>query len=148
MRENALLNALRLKQMIDGAVVDGGDETSSEQVSRPLPRKVTKEPSLPKNTVNSDSTQVNRSQRTKNVTTSNDKIESDEPVVVSWSTKLQSVRHSNELILHLRADKFAEEDIQISWSTEIATQWSGQGVTVLIAFHFDTVEIQNSGHPK
>ena len=86
MRENALLNALRLKQMIDGAVVDGGDETSSEQVSRP--RKVTKEPSLPKNTVNSDSTQVNRSQRTKNVSTSNDKIESDEPVVVSWSTKL------------------------------------------------------------
>ena len=127
MRENALLNALRLKQMIDGAVVDGGDETSSEQVSRP--RKVTKEPSLPKNTVNSDSTQVNRSQRAKNVSTSNDKIESDEPVVVSWSTKLQSVRHSNRLVLHLRANKIAKEDIQVSWSTEIATQWSGQGVT-------------------
>ena len=104
MHENALLNALRLKQMIDGAVVDGGDETSSEQVSRPLPRKVTKEPNSPK-------------------------IESDEPVVVSWSTKLQSVRHSNRLILHLRADKIAKEDIQVSWSTEIATQWSGQGVT-------------------
>ena len=125
MRENALLNALRLKQMIDGAVVDGVDETSSEQVARPLSPQTKKELSLPKNTVNSESKQVNRSQRTKNVSILNDKIESDEPAVVSWSTKLQSVRHSTKLVLHLRADKFAKEDIQVSWSTEIATQWSG-----------------------
>ena len=132
MRENALLNALRLKQMIDGAVVDGVDETSSEQVARPLSSQTKKEINLPKNTVNSESRQVNRSQRTKNVSILNDKIESDEPVVVSWSTKLQSVRHSTKLVLHLRADKFAKEDIQVSWSTEIATQWSGQGVIVTL----------------
>ena len=47
------------------------------------------------------------------------------PAVISFTSKLQSIRKSREVVLRVRADREVAEDVVISWETEIATQWSG-----------------------
>lgn len=45
--------------------------------------------------------------------------------VISFTSKLQSIKKSREVVLRIRADREVAEDVVVSWETETATQLSG-----------------------
>ena len=45
-------------------------------------------------------------------------------IVVAWSTRLMSLKKSSDLTLFVRTNREVDETIVVTWSAEIATQWS------------------------
>jgi len=136
MRENALLNAFRIKQLIASQssespiIIDtmGKDSNESPRVTTSSmginrqPRRVPKSAT--------ESQQVNRQRRnsgslaSSSIASSQSQSLGENEIVVAWSTRLMSLKKSSDLTLFVRTNREVDETIVVNWSAEIATQWS------------------------